>query len=269
MNQQVLSLNYIDQISSNILESSDPTYVENSLRHVLDFYDLVNYELSYDRTYWRARKCDHESGFKNISELGCPPKHLVSAGRLNEPNSPMLYVSPNQFSVLEEIGAEVNDYIHMIAYRQNQEQKLRCGIVGEITQVQRWGTGLISDATSEQINRVLNEMTHEVAKSFVFADAFLSSILKDPNAKNSNYLHSRVLSKILLEKNEFIDAIVYPSVALESARNFAIKPDVANKKLSIASNFVLRINKKYKYGMYDFEVIKMASGQYGNGAIAW
>ncbi len=269
MNQQVLALNYIDKLSSNILESSDPNYVESNLRHILDFYNITNYDFTYDRKYWRARKCDDKGGFNNISELGCPPKHLVNAGRLNEPNSPMLYVSPNQFSVLEEIGAKENDFVHMVAYQQKPEQKLSCGIVGEITQVHRWGTGLISDAASVQINRLLNEMSHEVGKSFVFTDAFLSSILKNPSAKNNDYLHSRILSKILFERNKFIDAIVYPSVALESARNFAIKPEVVDAKLNIESNFILKINKQYNYGLYDFEIIKMAKGHYSNGVINW
>lgn len=56
---------------------------------------------------------------------------------------------------------------------------------------------------------------------------------------------------------------------MEGSMNFAVKPNVVSKKFNIGSNFVIRVNKRYKYGIFDFEIIKRAKGQYLDGTIVW
>lgn len=94
---EVLQLNILDKLCQEILASSKPSIIEKKLRYLLNFYDVINYNLSYDRCYWRARKCVNNTGFDNINELGASPASLTPAGRLNEPTNPMLYLSTNQF----------------------------------------------------------------------------------------------------------------------------------------------------------------------------
>jgi len=266
---KVLELNYLDDIAKKILASKDPIFIETNLRYVLQFYSVLNYEMAYERSYLRARKCLTPSGYNNVSELGCPPNELVQAGRLNEPNEPILYVSTSQFSILEEINCEEGDYVHVIAYEHKPSTKIRCAILGEATQVSRWGRALSSEHLGIELNRIMNGMTFDVGRSFVYTDAFLSSIMKDVSASQNNYIHSRLLAKLLLEKHDGLDGIIYPSVALESAMNIAIKPQSAEKLFKIGANFVLKVNKKYQFGIYDFEVLRNAKGQYNDGSIIW
>jgi hypothetical protein len=105
--------------------------------------------------------------------------------------------------------------------------------------------------------------------SFVFMDAFLSGIFSDPNASQRNYLHSRMLSRLLFEKYPGIEAIHYPSVALEASMNLAIRPVVADEALRITKTSVVYIKKQYDYGLYDFTVERLAQGVSPDGEIEW
>lgn len=67
----------------------------------------------------------------------------------------------------------------------------------------------------------MGEMSLDVGLSAVYTDAFISSILQDPKASDNNYLHSRILASLLFKKQNDLDGLVYPSIALEHSMNFA------------------------------------------------
>lgn len=142
-------------------------------------------------------------------------------------------------------------------------------MIGEITHVHRWGSGLTSEMVGQLLNKQLNQMPHDFGKSFVFTDAFLSSILKDRSAQQTQYLHSRTLASLIFERNPGVDAIAYSGVASEASRNYAIKPIAAERTLQISASFVIKIIKKYKFGMYDFDVLRNAQGVEPDGHIIW
>lgn len=269
MKFSTLHLGFLDELSSLILKSTDPIFIREKLNLILDHYQIINYEFNYNHAFWRARKCSDKYGFRNISELGPPPKELTSAGRLNEVNDPILYTSINQYSTLVEINAEEGDHIHIVAYEQLTERPICCGIIGEITHLNRWGSSLTSEAVGNLLNSFMTGMPNEFGKSFVFTDSFLSSLLKDKNAKTTNYVHSRILANLIFCRNPNLDAIAYSGVALDSSRNYAIKPSSAEHSLQMQASFVLKIIKKYKFGMYDFQILRDAKGQEHDGRFIW
>jgi hypothetical protein len=266
---KVLPIDYLQNLSRFILGSTNAAEIEEGLRAVIEYYGIINYNLGYSGPLWRARRCAFSNGFKNIKELYYPPREMTKAGRLNEPNAPLLYLSMHNLTTFEEINASNGNYVHMIGYKLIGNNKLRCGILGEITHVARSGRALTSEELGNQLNRILNSSDYEAGKSFVFTDAFLSSILRDRDASKTCYVHSRTLAKLIFEKHPELDAIVYPSVALESAMNLAIKPDSADRLLEILVTSVIRIRKKYEYGIFDFEILRNAKGYEGNGDIRW
>lgn len=269
MNLSTLPLALIDELSSSIPNSTNSEFIREKLNLILDHYQVINYEFQYNSAFWRARKCNDQNGFDNISELGPPPKHLTREGRLNEINDPILYTSTNKFSVLNEINAKEGDHIHTVAYMQRADHTICCATIGEITHINRWGSGLTSEAVGNLLNELMKNMPHDFGKSFVFTDAFLSSLLKDENAKHANYIHSRILANLIFSRNPKLDAIAYSGVALESSRNYAIKPSSADRSLQMEASFVLKITKKYKYGMYDFQILKNAEGIEFDGKFIW
>lgn len=269
MKFKALSLPHLEELSTEILASTDMVFVRDKLSFLLDYYQVINYEMKYDRAFWRARKCPTETGFEHVGELGHPPSNYTAAGRLNEKNNPVLYLSANLMSTFAELGVSPGDFLHVAAFEQLPNELLRCAMIGEITHVHRWGSGLTSETVGQLINKQLNQMPHDFGKSFVFTDAFLSAILKDTSARHTQYLHSRTLASLLFQRNPGIDAITYSGVASEASRNYAIKPQAAERTLRISASFVIKIIKKYKYGMYDFEVLQNAQGVESGGRIIW
>ncbi len=266
---KVLPIDYLQNLSRSILGSTIASEIEKGLRIVIEYYGIINFNLGNTLPFWRGRICASSDGFKNIKELSYPPRELTKAGRLNDLHAPLLYLSMNNLASLEEINASKGNYVNSIAYKIIGENKLRCGILGEITHVARSGRALISEELGTHLNRILNETEYEAGKSFVFTDAFLSSILRDRNASKTNYIHSRTLAKLVFEKHPGFDAIVYPSIALESAMNLAIKPESADRFLEILGISVMRVRKKYDYGIFDFELLRNAKGYEKNGDIRW
>lgn len=179
---------------------------------------------------------------------------------MNNPLEPVLYVSLSNVSALAEVKAEEGDHVHLIGYRIRNSEKIRCGIVGEIFNVHRSGTAKFSEQLGKRLNNVLNAMPSEKAKSFVFLDAFLSSILRDGAASVNDYLYSRTVTQLLFEKIPAVQAIWYSGVAQENAINLAIKPEVADKLFEVVGTTVVRINKIYDFGVYDFSIVRNAKG---------
>lgn len=269
MNFTTLPLKLLDDLSTQIIKSTDAQFIREKLNFILDHYQIINYEFYYDRAFWRARKCPTEEGFANISELGSPPLDLINPGRLNEAKDPILYISINQPSTLAEIGVDEGDYAHVVAFNQVPNCAIRCGTIGEYTHVNRWGAGLTSSTVGELLNSHMKNMPYDIGKSVLFTDAFLSFLLRDKAAKSSNYIHSRILANLIFSRNPELDAIEYSGIALESSRNYAVKPSSAARALQIGASFVFKINKKYKYGAFDFEILRNADGVEGGGNIIW
>lgn len=269
MTLRALALSYLDDLSAAILSSTDPAFIRSRLSFLLDYYQVINYEMKYDRAFWRVRKCPTEEGFERLNELSHPPAEHAVAGRLNERNSPVLYLSANLMSTFEEVGAAQGDYLHCVGFQLRPNESLRCAMIGEITHVHRWGAGLTSEVVGQLINQQLDRMPHDFGKSFVFTDAFLSAILKDRSARDTEYLHSRTLASLIFERNSGIDAIAYSGVASEASRNYAVKPVAVERALEISGNTVIKITKRYKFGMYEFEIIRDARGFESDGRIVW
>lgn len=269
MSNRVLPLERLQAISDALRAATDIAQVEALLQQVLEFYGVINFQYRYDRALWRGVRCDSDRGHQSIHRVTQPPPRLTRDGRLNESGHPVLYTSISQFAVLEEIGARAGEFVHVVAYPFKPESRLKCCVVGEITQVNRWGRALLSEEIGREINRILNGMNFDVGRSFVFTDSLMASILRDPLASDHDYLRSRILARLLFAKIQDSEAIIYPSVAHEGAMNFAIQPAAAQAKLFIGSTFVTHIRKKYDYGIYDYEVVRKAKGHQPNGDIVW
>lgn len=262
-------IDHLQLEATSILTETDGNGLYKKWCNFLRHYEAINYSLSYDFPLWRARKCIDSTGFANTGELYYPPPSITKAGRVNEAGAPVLYLSFSKFTTLYEIGARQGDYVHLAGYSMNKDRPLRTLIIGEINNVHKRGQGLLPGRLSEEINKILNGLSFETGYSFVFMDAFLAGVLSDRNAGTNNYLHSRTLCKALLEKYEGIDAIHYPSVALEGSMNLAIIPKAADKALRVMGTSVMVIEKEYDYGLFRFRLIRYSKSPLANGVIVW
>ncbi|EKO3994420.1 hypothetical protein DX883_01465 [Vibrio fluvialis] len=51
--------------------------------------------------------------------------------------------------------------------------------------------------------------------------------------------------------------------------HFAIKPSSVDQKLEKSATFVVKVKKKFNYGIYDMEIVRGADGHQFNGDIVW
>ncbi len=265
---KLLEINFLHELCTCILKSKDVSYIEKKLIFLLQFYDVLNFDLGYEHLVWRGRKWEDEIGFSNVKELSFPPNDKTKAGRLNEPLNPMFYASFMQPTALTEIGAKDGDFIQIVGSK--IAKKILGCIVGEYENIYRTGSAsLIGTSSSNHIKSLFNKLEPKALNSFIYMDSFLSSILKDENAKDNEYLHSRILSKLLIGSVDNLKAIFYPSVALGNSMNMALDPRFVSESLVANVHCVLKINKRYDYGIYDYEIIKISKGEDRLGNLLW
>lgn len=264
-----LEINKLQRITRSIIAQTNADVIEERLTWLLNYYEVINYKLSYDRGIYRARICDSPDGFKNVKDLSYPPKDLTKAGRLNEPMEPIFYAAFIVHTTLEEVEAKEGDYVHVANYKIDDSRGINGCIVGEILRVHRSGRTLLPGKLGDKLNGILNSMPQYDGMKYVFMDAFLADMLSNENASKNDYLHTRKLGKLLMNSVEDIDAMVYPSVTLQSAVNIAIKTEAVSRVLKLASNCVLKINKRYDYGIFDYVITKHSCMQKSDGTIIW
>lgn len=51
--------------------------------------------------------------------------------------------------------------------------------------------------------------------------------------------------------------------------NFAIKPNAVEQKLKRSGTFVIKVKRKFNYGIYDVEIVRSAKGKDSSGNIIW
>jgi hypothetical protein len=141
----VFEMNWLEQFVTCFNSLTCEREIEQKLSFFLDHYKVINYELGYDSPVWRGCKCKDENGFSNVGRLTYPPKEHARANRLNDTGSPVFYASFNNFTALEEIGANESDYVHISGYK-IKNGKLRSALIGEAFHAHRSGTSMISMA---------------------------------------------------------------------------------------------------------------------------
>jgi len=266
LNLRLLDLKYLEEFRHDLLGSGDPGAVESQIRWFLDFYQPINAVCSYSQLYWRGRKCDSKEGFGYVSELLAPPARLAKAGRMNEDNAPVFYASGTANTALCEIGAGPNDFVHIIGLKELKSPRLLT--VGEVLNAHH-NTSSLSASLTTKLRSVINELSPEAMRSFVFMDALVAEIFKDPDAVDTGYLHSRLLYRLLKEGTQDVDGIVYPSVAHDGSTNIALSPASASSHLTVDVNLVLRVKQKHSYGIYDSEIVRVAVAEDRDGQIIW
>ncbi|MAL84197.1 MAG: hypothetical protein CMF11_07655 [Idiomarina sp.] len=265
----VLPITRLEQLRELIFSSSDALKIREYIKEVLDFYPLLNWTSKDSSSYWRARKCEEKIGYPKLRDLWHPSGDDVRDGRLNEANSPILYLSRERFGALSEIGAECGDIIQVAEYKQLPDEPLLTSIVGEKIHMTRWGRSRIDDAAGEGLKKILSQMKREVGYSYVYTDALIAEILSDPHAKQNDYLRSRVAASLIFEDDINVEALVYPGIESLGAFNLAVKPDAAARVMRMEGHHVMEITKKYQYGLYDFKIIAFAKGVYSDGTVDW
>lgn len=263
-----MNLDDCEKIFSNTLASKTESEFAFEINPIWDKYEILSLGFGRGSIYWRARLVEDEI-YTNIDELKYPSKEKAKLGRLNEIGKPCFYAATTRETALAEVDAQEDQLIQMAGYRVPLESCLQLALVGEYSNVQK--TGYISMTGSDPdrtISKLLNEKSLSEGIRCVYIDRFLSEILADVDAKNDNYLKSRTLAELIYSKVD-ADGIAFPSVKDKGGFNIAVKPDSYEKNLHNVACLIVKVKRKRKYGILEYEVVKSAQTIDDNGDFVW
>ncbi|MHA7848252.1 RES domain-containing protein [Serratia sp. D1N4] len=267
----VLDLDYMHNLAMKIKASRSDSFVHDGLSYALRFYDIVNFVFNYERSFLRARVTEEGRGFSSTSEIYYPPRHLTRVGRVNEKGNPVLYLSLTVDVALAEIGAKEGDIVQISAFRP-KDKPVRVGIIGEKYKASRGSGSFLTGELVEIVSNLVTKMEKEDRKkamAYLYPDMFFDEIITNPRAYENEYIHSRILAKLIFEKQKTLDGILYHSVASYGGINVALPSYKADSLLGLEYTFLVKIKKAYSYGLFDIEIIGRPKNILKNGSVIW
>lgn len=263
-----MNLDDCEEVFHQIRESNQSEDLMAKFMRLFGDYEILNFALGPGGIYWRARKCDSANGFAKITDLAAPPAICCAAGRLNEPNQPVLYAATREVTALGEIGAKSGDYVHLVGFRILKERTLRLGFIGDYFHVYKTGQSKIGGSDpGRALTRVINEMGRDRALVKTYIDAFLSDVISDKRASINNYLHTRALIAVIFSKLPGLDGLFYPSVKDHVGMNVLVKNFACNEGMKIVCSNVVRVEKVREFGFFDYACCHQAVGVDDDGRL--
>lgn len=265
-----LELKELDDYCDSIINSFNPKEIEAKLQFLTQGYKFLTRQVSTGFHVWRARKLTQENPLLNIKELSYPPAQIATVGRLNNENESIFYGALRKETALAEIKLEAGDLVQLAGFKfaKNANKNINLAMIGQFWYVFKTGRFELGEDPEGALNGYLNSLTAEEGYKILYIDRFLAELLSAKNASKKNYLHTRILAKIIFERTN-AEAIFYPSVKDKQGLNIAIKPLILDLYFRNSSCSVLKVNKKLKYGMYDYESIYTAEGLDENNDFTW
>ncbi|MGZ4955486.1 MAG: hypothetical protein ACXV8Q_10275, partial [Methylobacter sp.] len=251
-----MALDDCDKLFAKIRSATEQDVIAASFRELFHFYPLLNYSIGRGSIYWRGRKSTAD-GFSSADELHCPPPEITTVGRLNSKGAPCLYAATRKTTIFKELDAKEGDYFHVVGLRMRPEKSIRIIAIGDLFHVFKTGkTRFLGREVNPALSRMLNSHPdRELATRILYADAFLSELLADNKAKYNDYLITRILVSTAYEKSG-AEGMFYPSVQDHIGMNLSVLPKAYYSGMHIISAQVIRINRVYSYGFYDYEITK-------------
>ncbi len=270
---KLIELNSLDQFRNDLLNTIEPGKVQELLSWFLESYGGINFKFGYSRPIFRARKCLTEHGYDNIREIYPPPSDKCKTGRMNEEGQAVFYGAFSIGTALAEINAQEGDYVQIANFLlpENGDVGIRCFAIGEVYNVYH-GNNTISSNFFNEIRGFIDRIGKGNLRdllTYLYMDAFSAEILNSTDAYKTEYIYSRVFSRLLLGKHPSVDGLIYTSAKIKGTTNIVLRPEIVNSKMQLVSNVVMQIIKVYPYGIVDFRLVKSAKGHTLDGVIVW
>jgi|GEM_PF-3094307 len=201
--------------------SKDPRAVAEEVKDLVSIRDEFCFGFSWDEyppgtDFWRARKVSADTMRNGLTrgDLWEAPKKFVRAGRLNQPEQPLLYTCMgNPLAPMREAGLGPDDIFILVWYRLHTPIRFkRIGITNTDTAL------------------TAHEQNVEEALS-----TFIRDVLTIPASHEHDDLYS--LTQQVLESffpmDHVNDGWIFKSTLIPNADNAVIAPDNAHTKLSV------------------------------------
>lgn len=218
------------------------------------------------QTLFRVRKCDSSNPYNSLRDLIYPPVANVSYGRANVPGKPVLYASWNLQTALDEINAEAGDHVQVIEVRLRAAHEVILLIIGEMRHIYSTGRSLLGATSNEAYASQLFTSNNEQFVRAYFVDCLFAELFSRPGGRSIDYKITSFIAENLLSRDL---GLIYPSVQAHNGINIALPKSVFDSRCLVASTTLIKIEKFYKYGIYQLRNIALSS-QFGlDGTIIW
>jgi len=98
---------------------------------------------------------------------------------------------------------------------------------------------------------------------------FVCFVFKPISFLLQQYIHSRILTKLLMHNSNNPDGIVYHSIADLGSYNIALPAAKADELMKCDQTALIKVKRVFSYGIFDFDIIKSSKGFTENGNILW
>jgi hypothetical protein len=225
-------------------------------------------------SFFRARKSDADSLFRNISDLSFrDPATVRDFGRCHKPGGSMFYGSFNEDTVFSELSPDVGDRMHLALARLKPEQSVKVAVIGECDYGRRYGRSLLFNNLIPPVADLLSNLNEPLNLKRLITDAFYADLFVR-RADNSNYYKatsalSDLITSVEQDGDLLIDGLAYPSVGHRGGINVAITPVAFTRALKIEECQVYSITGYLGSGIYKRDLVLRSESIAENGEIQW
>lgn len=240
-----------------LLAQSEVEFCEH-IAPLFSTYKILSVGLGRASIFWRARGMKN-GPWPNLFDLDYPPPEKSRRGRLNDDGSPCFYVANSIQTTLLEIEAGEGHLVQVAGFRVLVDEILRLIVLGEYANVRKNGYMHFSGSDPGGTVRNLINQRDKEALPLLYIDKFLASVVGDPQARESSYTLSRALGKYLHTRVD-ADGIAFPSIRDPGGFNLAVEPAPSDRVFQNVACVLVKIGKKRRFGVIDYEIISSATG---------
>lgn len=204
----------------------------------------------------RTRSTPPGTDVENVRQMGYPPSSKIGLQRCNFPGQQILYASSTLDTSLLEIQFTADRPCAIVTqFRLKADTSLSLLPIGELDHYRRHKrTRLGTPGLDDQINGIVEPLDHYDRIAYEFVDAyladFMSRIPHDDTEKNLYEVTARIANAFLMQDD--VDGLIYPSVKRQGGLNYAIKPEVFDKKFEPVLFALTTQVKEYGYGLFEY-----------------
>lgn len=253
-----MNLDACERVFDDVLSSTTEAEFCHKISALFGLYEILSVGVGRASIYWRARLIGDQI-WPSLFDLDYPPSEKARVGRLNDAKSPSFYVAGSIQTALCEVECQEGQIVQVAGFRVLKDEVLSLIVVGEYANVQKSGYMHFSGTDpGRTIRKLINEKESK-AHPLIYVDKFLASIINDPSARDSGYIFSRALGAFLHSRVE-ADGIVFPSVRDRGGFNLAVRPEPSDRVFHNVACVTVRVGKKRRFGIQEYEVISSAIG---------
>lgn len=256
----------LDEVVSRIhaFDDAGPQARAETIDRFVAAHPVLSYRWGGGWRYRRARR--FAAGDRPTSVGGLIWREDVPAapGRANAAGFTVLYLADRRDTALSEVRVD-DGLVVLTEFTIRPDRSILVAPIGELSQVQRTGRGLLSAEAGPILNDLINACDIRSCRSMIIVDAFL---LEGLTNQGDDYGLSSAVAMAIYAKLPGLDAIAFPSRRQTGAINFAVRPEGIWRDWGIVSVREARV-RHLAMGHYELTCVRHVRGIATSGDLAW